>query len=288
MVERGIIRDRTVVLELTSRNIKKQYRGSVLGVVWTILNPLLTMLVMWFVFSTLFGRGQFYPLYLLCGNVVFSSFRSCTTTSLTSIQQNRNSMLRTKIHAYVFPCSLALSTLINFALSLIALIPFMIWKSVEVQNLFTWRLIFIVFMIPAFWAFTYGISLLLAVLYVFFRDLKNIYNVFVLLWQYLTPIFYTVDRFSTTKNPAGPIALKVIKLNPMFHFTNYLRECVYLGVAGIDKYYPGYVEGDKVGFIGAYAPEFKTLLILYASGILATLIGVAVYELMKDKMMVRL
>ena len=285
MVERGIIRDRTVVLELTSRNIKKQYRGSVLGVVWTILNPLLTMLVMWFVFDALFGRGEYYPLYLLCGNVLFTAFRGCTTTSLTSIQMNRNSMLRTKIHAYVFPCSMALTCLINFALTLIALIPFMIWKSVALGiNLFTWRLVFIIFMLPAFWLFTYGVSLFLAVLYVFFRDLKNIYQVLVLLWQYLTPIFYMVDRFSTSKSGFGKFALIAIKFNPMFHFTTYLRQCVYLGATGIDIYKAGAAANTAL----AYAPQIGTLGILYACGVVATLIGVGVYELSKDKMMVRL
>ena len=285
MVERGIIRDRTVVLELARRNIKTQYRGSVLGVLWTILNPLLTMLVMWFVFETIFGNGVYYPLYLLCGNVVFTAFRACTQTSLTSIQLNRNSMLRTKIHPYVFPCSLAFTSLINFSLTLVALIPFMIWKTVAVGvNLFTWRLVFILLMMPAFWLFTYGISLFLGVLYVFFRDLKNLYQVFILLWQYLTPIFYTVDRIVDSKKPAGKLAAIAIKLNPMFHFTNYLRECVYLGAAGIDKYHPG----NAVNVAASYAPNFGTLGILYACGILATLIGVGLYEACKNKMMVRL
>lgn len=285
MVERGIIRDRTVVLELTSRNIKKQYRGSVLGVLWTILNPLLTMLVMWFVFDAIFGRGQYYPLYLLCGNVLFTAFRTCTTNSLVSIQQNRNSMLRTKIHAYVFPCSLAFTSLINFSLTLVALIPFMIWKTVALGiNLFTWRLVFVILMLPAFWLFTYGISLFLAVLYVFFRDLKNIYQVFVLLWQYLTPIFYTLDTMAAKKSGFAPIAIKAIKLNPMFHFTTYFRQCVYLGATGLDIFNAG----AEANVAKAYIPNLGTLGILYACGIVATLIGVGVYELMKDKMMVRL
>lgn len=285
MVERGIVRDRTVILELSSRNIKKQYRGSVLGVFWTILSPLLTMLVMWFVFDALFGRGEYYPLYLLCGNIVFTAFKGCTTSSLTSIQQNRNSLLRTKIHAYVFPCSMAVTSLINFGLTLVALVPFMIWKSVALGiNLFTWRLLFIVLMIPAFWLFTYGVSVLLAVLYVFFRDLKNLYQVLVLLWQYLTPIFYMTDRITSSKSAFAPYAMTAIKINPMFHFVSYMRECVYLGATGIDVYQAG----AKANVLLAYAPQFKTLGILYACGILATLIGVGVYELMKDKMMVRL
>lgn len=285
MVERGIVRDRTVILELASRNIKKQYRGSFLGVFWTILNPLLTMLVMWFVFDALFGRGEYYPLYLLCGNVLFTAFRGCTTTSLLSIEQNRNSMLRTRIHAYVFPCSMAVTCLINFVLTLIALIPFMIWKTVALGiNLFTWRLLFIILMLPAFWLFTYGISLFLAVLYVFFRDLKNIYQVFVLLWQYLTPIFYTLDGMATKKTGFAPFAIKAIRLNPMFHFTKYLRQCVYMGATGIDIYKAGAEANTAL----AYCPEFGTLGILYACGVLATLLAVGFYELMKDKMMVRL
>lgn len=279
-------RDKDMILELANRNIKKQYRGSVLGFVWTILNPLLTMLVMWFVFSSIFGKSAYYPLYLLCGNIMFSALKAATTRALTDIQGNRNLLLRTQVHPYVFPCSTTIASLINFALSLIALIPFMIWLSVSGGlNLFTYRLVFILLMLPAFWLFEYGLGLLLSVLYVFFRDIKNIYQVIILLWQYLTPIFYTVDRFSGEgASQAAKIALKVINLNPMFHFTNYLRECVYMGVAGIDPMFP-----NDTGAIAQYFPRFwPTLCILYLSGIVMAGIGIITYKALKHKLIVRL
>ena len=275
------------VFELARRNIKTQYRGSFLGVIWTILNPLLTMLVMWFVFSSIFGRSVYYPIYLLCGNVLFSALRASSNASLVSIQNNRNLLLRTKINSWVFPCSATVASLINFALSLIALIPFMIWLSISQDfNLFTYRLFFILLMLPAFWMFEYGLNLFLSVLYIFFKDIKNIHTVFILLWQYLTPIFYTVDRFydaSGNVKEGAEAILWVIKLNPMFHFTNYLRECVYMGATGTDPMFP-----NDIGAVMSYSPLWKTLGILYLSGIILLVIGVVAHHIFKNKLILKL
>lgn len=274
------------IFELSRRNIKTQYRGSFLGFVWTILNPLLTMLVMWFVFSSIFGRSPYYPIYLLCGNIMFSALKTATSKSLVGIQGNRNLLLRTQVKPFVFPCSETLASVINFLLSLIALVPFMIWLSIDQGvNLFTYRLLFIIPMLPAFWLFEYGLGLLLSVLYIFFKDLKNIYAVVILLWRYLTPIFYTVDSFSGEKaTQSAKVALKIIHINPMYHFVTYFRECIYMGATGIDPAFP-----SDVGSIATYIPHFwPTLCILYLCGIGMLAIGAGVYYLMKNKMIVRL
>ena len=152
---------------------------------------------MWLVFSSIFGKSPYYPIYLLSGNILFTALRNSTFTALSSIEGNRNLLLRTKVNPYVFPCSIALSSVVNFFLSLVALIPFMIWLSIDQSfNLFTYRLVFILLMLPAFWLFEYGIGLFMSFLYVFFKDIKQLYSVFLVLWQYLTPIFYTTDGFA--------------------------------------------------------------------------------------------
>lgn len=279
------------VFELAKRNIKTQYRGSVLGFIWTILNPLLTMLVMWFVFSSIFGRSAYYPVYLLCGNILFSALRMSSTSALTSIQQNRALLLRTKMDSWIFPCSITAASVFNFFLSLIALVPFMIWLSIDQGlNLFTYRLVFIILMVPAFWMFEYGIGLLLSVLYIFFKDIKNIHKVFILLWQYLTPMFYTIDRIQESKDATSAIIIKVIKINPMYQFVTYLRECIYMGVAGIDPNYPNcYDPVTKAEVIlQPYSPVWQTLGILYAWGIVVMLVGMLVHKLVKDKVVLKL
>ena len=281
VLSRLIKRDKNTIFELANRNIKTQYRGSVLGFLWTILNPLLTMLIMWLVFDKIFGRSPYYPIYLLCGNIMFSALRASTAGALTSIQNNRSLLLRTKVNPYVFPCAVSISTMINFFLSLIALIPFMIWLSVtQAQNLFTYRLLFILFMLPAFWLFEFGLGMLLSVLYIFFKDIKHLYHVFLILWQYLTPIFYTIDRFEG--NDVGPI-VTIIRCNPMYHFVTYLRECTYMGAVGIDPMFP-----NDTFKIAEYIPQWGTLGILYICGIGSAIIGIVVYKLLKDKAVLKL
>ena len=279
-IPRFLKEDQNLIFELSRRNIKQQYRGSFLGFVWTVLHPLLQMLIMWFVFAQIFGRDVYYPIYLLCGNIIFASLRRSTTMSLTSIELNRNLLLRTKVNPYAFSCSICIGSMIDFFFSLIALIPFMIWLSVNpdispLTNLFTYRLVFILLMLPALWLFEYGVSLFLSVMYIFFKDLKHLYSVILVLWQYLTPIFYTVDRFDLNSP-----ALFVIKLNPMYHFVTYFRECVYLGVIGQDP--------QTFEIIGSYNPAWMTLLYLYLFGIASTAIGVLIYKLLKKKVIVRL
>ena len=272
------------IFELAKRNIKTQYRGSFLGFIWTILNPLLTMLVMWLVFSAIFGRTIYFPIYLLCGNIMFAALRSSSTAALESIQKNRGLLLRTKMESWVFPCSITVASVFNFLLSLTALIPFMIWLSIAGGiNLFTYRLVYILLMIPAFWMFEYGLSLFLSVLFIFFKDIKNIHKVFMLLWTYLTPMFYTIDRFKDSKSANGELIITIIKLNPMYHFVTYLRECVYMGVAGVDPEMPVVVNA-----IPSFDPLWQTLGVLYLCGLAMLIFGMGVHFLAKDKLILKL
>lgn len=268
--------NKNTLYELTRKQVKTQYRDSTLGFLWTILNPLLNMLVMWLVFKNVLGiKDPYYPIYLLAGNILFSTLRFSTMQSLESMVKNRGLLLRTKIDLEVFPLSNVFTSVVNFAFSLLALIPFMIWLTFQYGvNLFTFRLVFILLMIPAFILFEYGLGLFLSALYVFFRDLKHIYTVFMLLWQYLTPIFYTIDKIDPDN-----IALKFIQLNPMFHFLNYFRDAVYRGATGID------VLGVE---IGPYIPVWSTLGVIYACGIGAFVFGYVFFRLLKSKIVVKI
>lgn len=217
-----------IIRELVKKNIKIQYRGSAIGAIWTILNPLLNMLVMWLVFANLFGEeDSTYPLYLLCGNIMFSAMRGATTQSLTSLVQNRGLLTKNRISYSVFPLSRNLTAVVNFLFSCGALIAVMLFVQFDNQPkagpVFSWNLLYVFLMIPAFFLFTYGISLLLSALYVFFRDVQHFYTIFLTLWTYLTPIFYKREMLGE-ENLFVQI---VIDMNPMYHFVTYFRAIVY-------------------------------------------------------------
>ena len=270
------------IYELSRKQVKAQYRDSTFGFIWTILNPLLTMLVMWFVFSNMFGGDDpYYPLYLLTGNILFTALRNSTSQSLQSFVNNRGLLLRTKIDLYVFPFSYIVSSLINFAFSLIALIPFMIWRSVDPGiNLFSYQLVFLLLMFPSFFLFELGIGLILSSIYVFFRDIKHIYNVFLVLWTYLTPIFYKPGIIAKK----APVVFEIMQFNPMFQFMKYFRECAYAGAAGRDLVATT-TSAEALGF--AYIPVWTTLGWCYLSGVVFFLIGFVLFKILKSKIIVR-
>ncbi len=266
--------DRNAIFEIARKDVKTQYRGSVLGFLWTILHPMLNMLVMWIVFRHIFGKNDpYYAIYLLCGNIMFTAFRAATDQALNSIVSNRGLLLRTKIEPYVFPMSKSVSAMTNFFYSLIALLPFMITLSFQQGlNLFTYRLLFILLMLPAFWMFELGLGFLLSAVFVFFRDLRHIYSVVLTLWMYLTPIFYKIDSMDE-------LTTTVIKINPMYHFVTYFRQCVYLGASNVSA---------ETGQLAPYLPSWQTLGILYICGIGALLVGGAIFKALKSKLIIRI
>ena len=269
----SLYNDRHAIFELARKDVKTQYRGSILGYVWTVLHPLLNMLVMWLVFRHMFGRNDpYYPIYLLTGNILFTALRTSTEQALASIVLNRGLLLRTKMNASLFPVSKSVASMTNFFYSLIALIPFMIYLSFQQGiNLFTYRLLFIFLLLPAFWLFELGLGFFLSAVYVFFRDVKHIYSVFLTLWMYLTPIFYKteiMDGFSLT----------LIKLNPMYHFLSYFRDCVYMGATAV----------NAEGVLSPVLPNFVSLGICYLCGVVALIIGGCIYKLCKKNIILNI
>ena len=266
-----------IVRELVKKNIKVQYRNSVIGALWTVLNPLLNMLVMFFVFSVVLGYGseKTYALYILCGNIMFSFVRAATMQSLTSIVGNRGLLTKNKISQFVFPIANNLGAVVNFAFSMVALLGVMIVVSlVAGRNFFSFNLLLIFLMLPALFLFSYGLSLMLASLYVFFRDIQHLYTVFLTLWTYLTPVFWKVGNVLDIKE-GDSVSTEFIKtslgvvvnLNPMYHFVEYFRQITY-----------GCVElGSSVW------GTFPKLGVLYLIGISFACIGSIVFSLTRKK-----
>ncbi len=207
---------------LVRRNIKNQYYRSFIGVLWTVLNPLLNMLVMAFVFSSIFGRGAGmtldYSIYLLSGNIIFSIMRTSTSGSLPCLVQQQDMLQKTRVPIGLFPTANVLSSLVTFGFSFIALLLVMAVRAAAGAYVFHWQIVLVVVLLPAVTLFSLGLSYFLSALYVFFRDLKHIYSVLLTLWTYLTPLFYTIE---TLKND---LVEKVIVFNPMYHYVTYFRD----------------------------------------------------------------
>ena len=255
-----------ITRELVKKNIKIQYRNSVIGIFWTVLNPFPNMLVMFFVFGSILGYSKSdptYALYLLCGNIVFNMMRGATSQSLTSLVNNRGLLTKNKISYYVFPLSNNLSALVNFLFSCIALLGVMLFVWIKGEAVFSWNILMAFLMLPALFIFNYGMSMILAALYVFFRDIQHFYTVFLTLWTYLTPIFYKIDRIGNT-TLAEKFITAVINLNPMYHFVEYFRDVIYLCA-------------------GSPLPANGALFKLYLIGLVFFAIGVVVYNLTKRK-----
>ena len=272
-----------IVFELVLKSIKVQYRNSVIGALWTVLNPLLNMIVMYLVFSFVLGYGDepTYPLYIFCGNILFSFVRAATTQSLTSIVNNRGILTKNKVSQFVFPVSNNLSAVVNFGFSSIALLGVMAVVSITAEvNYFTPRLFLVFLMLPAMFLFSYGLSLILSSAYVFFRDIQHFYNVFLTLWTYLTPVFWTIELFESKSfndepgtvgyvlNKLKDVLLLIIEGNPMYQFITYFRFIVF--------------DWDTAGSI-TLGESFASLGILYLIGLAFFGVGTLVFYLTRRR-----
>jgi len=212
---------------LVQRDIKLKYRRSFLGYLWSVLAPLLSMLVMWVVFSQIFDRSSIanFPVYLICGNILFSFMRESTTQAMGSVVGSASLLKKTYVPKYIFTLSKVTSCMVNFVLSLGALLIVMIVTRVQFQ----WMNLLIVIPILELYVFCVGLGLFLAAITVFFRDVKNIWGVVTLAWMYLTPIFYSMENFldSDMKKQGlmvmKPLGLYIRRFNPMYMYVQQFR-----------------------------------------------------------------
>jgi len=199
---------------LVKRDFITKYRKSVLGVLWSLLNPLLTMIVMTIVFSHVFRfEIENFPVYLLSGQILFSFFSESTSTAMGSIVGNEGIIKKVYIPKYIFPVSRVLSSLVNLGFSFIAFLLVFIFTGVQ----FRWTMLLLPIPIIYTFVFALGIAMLLSSLTVFFRDITYLYGVLLTLWSFMTPLFYPVDIIPDWLLP-------YYGLNPMYHFIDYFRE----------------------------------------------------------------
>jgi len=202
--------------ELVKRDFKKKYKRTVLGMAWSILSPLLTLLVMRLVFTQFFGQNMaHYTTYLFCGNLVFSYFNEATTQGMSSLLGNAGIFSKVNVSKYLFLLSKNVQTLINFGLTLVVFIVFCVLDNI----VFTWKIIFLFYPIACLVLFNIGFGLVLSALFVFFRDIQYLWSVFTQLLMYMSAIFYTIDSYSQTVQ-------NIFLLNPVYLFIRYFRKIV--------------------------------------------------------------
>ena len=219
----GFQKDIFILKQLVSKDFKIKYRRSFLGVAWSVLNPLLMMIVMAIVFTTIFAQGrngsvtpEMYPLYLIVGNVTFAVMSDSTSQALSSIIYASSLLKKVKVHRFVFPVQKVLFSLVNFAFSLIAVAIVMLWFRVVP----TWHLLLLPVCLILLMFFCMGVGLLLSAATVFFRDVMHLWSVVLTAWTYFTPIFWTTDYILKM-----PHILRVLMYaNPMYNYLQFMRD----------------------------------------------------------------
>ncbi|HIT44701.1 MAG TPA: ABC transporter permease [Candidatus Aphodovivens excrementavium] len=205
---------------LISRDFKLKYRRSVLGVVWSVLNPLLMMCVLAAVFSFFlrFSSIENYPLYLILGNTLFGVMSDSTSAAMTSIIESSSLLKKIRIEKMIFPLEKVLFALVNFCFALIAVAAVMIFFRVMP----TVNILFLPLLLVYVLLFSAGLSFLLSALAVFFRDVCHLWSVIITAWTYATPLFYPVEIL-----PDWMVAIE--QFNPMYYYVTYFRDIVLWG-----------------------------------------------------------
>lgn len=202
--------------QLVKRDYKKRYKGTVLGMLWSILYPLLDLAILVLIFKRLLGRDTpHYPIYVFCGTIIMSYFREATRDGMSSLRANRNIITKVKMPYYLFLISKNMSSLINFAITLCVFFILCIVDGINFSMMF----VLLIFPIICLTIFNIGISLILSTCYVFFRDVAYIYDLMLIIINYLSATFYRIDSFG--------VKIKLLFLaNPLFCYIEYFREVV--------------------------------------------------------------
>jgi len=206
--------------QLVGRDFKTKYKRSVLGVLWSLLNPLLMMTVQYIVFSRLFRfEIQNYAVYLLSGIVLFSFMSEATSLSMMSILQNANLINKVFVPKFIYPFSRVLSSSVNFIFAFASLIIVILATGLS----FSLNYFFLLYGLLCLILFIVGLSLILSTMMVFFHDTQFLYNIILQIWLYLTPLFYPEEILPD-------FVLQLEQFNPMYHFVKFARTIILQGV----------------------------------------------------------
>lgn len=212
-------KNRFILKQLVTKDFKRKYRRSVLGIAWSVLNPLMMMVIMSIVFSFVFRADiENYPLYLILGNITFSFMSESTSQALMSFIDAAPLLKKVRVSRFVFPVQKVLFALVNFTFSLVAVALVMLWFRVVP----TWHIIWLPVCLFLLVLFCSGIGLIVGSLAVFFRDVVHLWSVILTAWTYLTPIFWVPTQLAANGAPTWVIS--IVELNPMYGFVTFMRD----------------------------------------------------------------
>lgn len=241
------------IASLVSKDFKLKYRRSVLGVLWSVLNPLLMMCVLAAVFTNVLKFGgdiPNFPLYLILGNVLFTFMADSTTDAMWSILQSAPLIKKIRVNKMIFPIEKVLFQLVNFAISLIAVVIVLLFFRIAP----TWHLVMLPVLLAFMMLFCTGLGMLLSSLAVFFRDVCHLWGVVITAWTYATPLFYPVAILPDWMQAAE-------KFNPMYHYVTYFRDIAMNGVV----------------------PGMREQLVCFAMALITFVIGFVVFRATQKK-----
>ncbi len=223
---------KSLLYELTRKNIKLKYRDSWLGIFWSFLQPLLTMAVLSVVFGNIFGAEReyivCYPVYLFSGRLLFEFFTSSSKMALNSFRSNAAIINKVYVPKYMYPLSGILSNFVTFSISILCYIC--VWIFFKLTGMsdggeLTLTPYVLLFFIPMaiLLMFVVGVGLILSILQVYFRDIQYIWDVFCTLLFYMVPAIYHINSIKSDWTRA------IIQINPLYSMIELFRQCVLYG-----------------------------------------------------------
>jgi len=231
-----LVQYRELLYNLVIRDLKVRYKKSVLGIAWSLLNPLFMMLVFTVVFTVMQpSKIERFPLFVLCALLPWDFFRSSVTRATDSIVGNAHLIKKVYFPREALPLSVVLSSLVNFLLALVVLFGMM----ALFQGPFTPWLLYLPLLIVTQIIFSVGIALILCTVNVFYRDMQHIIEVLMLAWFFVTPVFWDHTILPETARFLGvlwPVRRLTFILNPMASLISAYRDILYFG-RNIDFYF---------------------------------------------------
>lgn len=215
----NFLKYRYLLKELVKKDITIKYRRSVLGIFWSFLNPLLNMVILTIIFSTLFkGDIEYYPLYILVGRTIYTFYSSGTKGGMGSIQKNASIIKKVYVPKYIYCLSSVLSEFVVFLISCVVIFCVMI----VIQCPFTIYILATIVPVLLLLIFITGVSMILTTINVFFRDMKHLYGVFLTMLMWGSAIFYPI-------NIVPKDYIWIFNLNPVYVFIAMCRDTLIYG-----------------------------------------------------------
>ena len=247
---------RFLLQQLVKRDLTSKYKDSVLGILWSFLNPLMIMLVFTAIFSMLFGRNiENYPVYFLSGRLVYDFFNNGTRGAMNSIKINEGLLKKIYIPKYMLSISSICYEFVNFLISFVILFGVMLITGAQ----FHITTLLVIFPLISLMLLIFGIGFILAILNTYFSDIGHLYNVFTLILMYASALFYPMEIV--------PARVQMIfTLNPLYSAISCFRECIIFGVP----------------------PTWSTLLYLTVFGLTVFIIGLILFNIYENKLTLEL